>query len=107
MNDLSKFIQEGAKFMAADRPDIYSVEEAADSLSRWFSNLSGFDPDDDNRHTATGSGGFELTRFVDEYGDSEYTLNRHIISFNPFENDPYIFNWTKNGALTDILDLED
>lgn len=110
MSDFSKFIQEGAKFMVADRPDVFDTDSATEALSRWFSELSAHDMDNDNRPVSFGSGGFELTRLVPEEGENEYVLNRHILSFTTYagEGESYLFNWTKRGALTDILlDVED
>ncbi len=102
MDDITRFLQECAKFMAKDRPDLWTVNTAFTNLTQWFSHLAG---EDDSGEI--GSGGFGLTKRLYD-GVVEWELHRKIVQFNNFEDDgeTSIFNWSGGGTLVDIgLDI--
>ena len=102
--NVTKFLRESARFMAKDRPDIWSQDSAFKTLTMWYSELAGMD---DGGEISTG--GFALTKR--EYdGLIEYELHRKITQFTIFEEENVtdLMDWTTHGTLVDIgLDLED
>lgn len=102
--NVTKFLQESAKFMAHDRPDIWDADSAFKTLTSWFSHLAGEDEGGE-----ISSGGFGLTK-RDSDGVIEYELHRKITQFcvYPEEEETSLFDWTTNGELVDVgLDLEE
>ena len=102
--NVSKFLQESARFMAADRPDLWTKEDAFDILSTWFATLAG-----EEGSAEISSGGFALTkRQEDQF--IEYELHRKISQFCVFpeEEETSLFDWSSGGTLVDVgLDLEE
>ena len=102
--NVTKFLRESARFMAKDRPDIWSERTAFETLTRWYADLMGETEDGE-----ISTGGFALSKR--EYdGIIEYELSRKVATFTIFqeENVTDIMDWTTNGTLVNIgLDLED
>jgi hypothetical protein len=102
--NVSKFLQESAKFMASDRPDLWTKEDAFDLLSTWFATLAG-----EEGGGEISTGGFALTKREDD-GYIEYELHRKIAQFCVFpeEEETSLFDWSSGGSLVDVgLDLEE
>lgn len=97
--NVSKFLQESARFMASDRPDLWTPDTAFAALSAWFSDLAG----EDNEGGEISSGGFALTKRNSD-GVIEYELHRKITQFCIFEEEEEtsLFDWTQGGHLVDI-----
>jgi len=106
MMDVTRFLREGSKFMAADRPDIWDVDNAFDTLSHMFSYLAGLDESGE-----IGTGGFVLQKFIDiDNGDISYYLQRKILEFIVFEdeNETTVMDWSHSSHLSNIgLDVPD
>lgn len=106
--DVTRFLREGAKFMAADRPDIWTVDSAFDVLVKLFSDLAGQDGSGEIR-----VGGFALQKYVgtgDEEGLIEYNLHRQVLTFEIWEDENVtaVYDWTDCSALSNIgLDVPD
>lgn len=92
--------------MAADRPDIWDISNAFESLSQMFSYLAGMDESGE-----IGTGGFVLQKFIDiETGDIAYFLQRKILEFIIFEdeNETTVMDWSQSSKLSNIgLDIPD
>lgn len=107
--DITTFLRESAKIMAADRPDIWDEAEAFSALVAWHADLS----DDALGDGEISSGGFSLSKRTypqEDGGMIEYELNRKLITFDifPEEEETSTFNWTTHGKLVDIgLDIPD
>lgn len=104
--NVSNFLQQSAKFMSADRPDIWSVDTAFKTVTEWFSLLAG-----DDEGGEISSGGFAMTKRITD-GVYEYELHRKVIQFTVFDDEgTSIFDWTRGGTLVDvglnIVDEED
>lgn len=103
--DVSNFLKESARFMAADRPDIWNEESAFHTLVDWYSKLS----DDEHENGEICSGGFGLSKRSED-GLIEYELNRKITQFNIYqeEEETSVFDWTNGATVVDIgLDIPD
>lgn len=87
------FVHKCAELMAEDRPDIWSVDEAKETVFRWAFYLA------ENQATSVGSGGFQLNRYVDEVdGSTSYNMTRKLVDYETFiGEEPYIFDWTDSS----------
>lgn len=102
--DITRFLQEGAKFMAHDRPDIWNKETAFNSLTDMYSHLAGQDGDGQ-----IDTGGFSLQKFDNtDDGIIEYHLHRKVLEFVYFEdeNETLLTDWTDCSTMINIgLDI--
>lgn len=97
--DITKFLREGSKFLAADRPDIFDdIEDAFSTLSTAYSTLAGNDDDGEISFA-----GFVLQKFYRD-GVVEYHLHRRILEYQFFtdEDEVVLKNWTTCSALSNI-----
>lgn len=108
MMNVTRFLREGARFMAADRPDLWNVEDAFDRLTQMFSYLVGVENSGE-----IGTAGFVLQKFVgvdDDEGVITWRLARNILTFEIFEEEgeSLVSDWTDTSALSNIgLDIPD
>lgn len=96
MDNMIDFLRENAKFMAADRPDIYNAESALADLISWYNHL---DQSDDADYIS--SGGFTLSKEVSPDGHVvEYFFARLVSSAHIYVNDGDFdtFNWLSGSA---------
>lgn len=101
---LAEFINQSAKIMANDRPDIWSHSTAALALSEWVNDITTnkFKADDTSVMTV-GTGGWEITRVVDSDDDGhfkEWTLKRQVLSYFDDDTEPdtnEVFDWTTSS----------
>lgn len=102
MDNFSIFVRAAARFMAADRPDIYNEDTAHRDLVTWYSELSSKD-----KPGSMGTGGFSLVKSVDDEGDVYWMLSRHIVELSVFitETDSDVFDWTAESKLVGQVDL--
>lgn len=104
--DITRFLQEGSKFMAADRPDLWDQAEAFEKLVAMFSYLLDLE---ESGEVATG--GIVLQKFFDEENDSvSWHLHRKILEFEIFqdESETALIDWTDESSLCNIgLDIPD
>lgn len=101
---LSDFTNAAAKWMRADRPDLWSShEEALLDITTAFSELSGYDDEDE---AVVHFSGFTLTRIPMD-GMVEYVLSRKLISFAVYTEDEEsdTFDWTHLGKLVGTVEL--
>src|SRR5437868_1909123 len=76
LNNLAKFINEGAKIMAIDRPDVWPDEAAAvATLSKWFSELNG------DQALSIERAGWVLFKHDHDEGLTEYSLMRNVLDY--------------------------
>lgn len=100
MNDTTVFLQEGAKFMSRDRPDLWpEPADAFRQLRSMFSYCAG-----EEESCSIGIGGFTLHKFMTNEGEIEYALQRNILNFTIFEeeNETLVYDFTKTSQLVDI-----
>lgn len=98
--DITRFLQEGAKAMAADRPDNWTTESALDQLLHMYNYLS----DLEIGEISTGSWALQK-RYLD--GVVEYHLNKKILEFHYYqdENVSDLTDWSR-GSKFFTLDLD-
>lgn len=94
--DMKSFIKKSAKFMAADRPDLWDKDKAKIALKRWIPFLK-------DNGDFTGSGSFLVFLHIDheeDGGGKQYSLVRSIYDVNIYDDDDnYEFDWIKGSAV--------
>lgn len=104
MTNIIDFMRESAKFMASDRPDVYTPESALDELSQMMVRMR--EQDDDG---ITGFASYMLIRHIED-GLEEWDLVRKLSTAVIDYDDPeaMVYSHTKNsGVLTTNINLPD
>lgn len=102
-NHFGIFMQAAARFMVADRPDIFPNEDSAkEALVEWYMDLS----EDDEDNIGWSTGGFTLRKIIDD-DVITWVLERSIaqLTIFPEENIAHIYNWAHDGAVVGKADL--
>lgn len=95
MTDFNDFLDEGAKAMAAERPDLWGFDEARSTLHRWSWELI-----EQGGPGSISSGGFVLSRDPSAPAEGEYdwSLTRNVVNFDSSddcEDELRMFVWKR------------
>lgn len=96
---IDEFFVHGAKIMHADRPEVWSSNDLAEmQLRQWAAEMIA------NKWEYVETAGFILSRRYDEEFKSwEWELNRKVVSYNDFDENPaednYTFDWTDRSSI--------
>lgn len=104
MTNIIDFMRESAKFMAADRPDVYTPESALDDLSQMMIRMR-----DQGGDGISSFASYMLIRH-EEDGLEEWDLVRKLSTAVIDYDDPeaMVYSHTKNsGVLTSSINLPD
>lgn len=91
-----------AVLMAADRPDIWTVQSAQADILRWAEYLEdtyeAAENKDEAYYLSTGTGGFILSRTRDDIS-VEWNLTRSLYDYTEYdEDDDDTFDWTDQST---------
>ena len=89
MDSISEFVSQGAQVMATERGDVWTVDDAEETLYNWMTSIVA-----DNLKSIS-SGGFQLSRH-EEDGVVEWDLQRKKLTYHDFADEPegnFIFDW--------------
>ena len=109
-----RWVEKGAEYMAKARPDLWDKYKAEQAIYEWMADLA-----EHGNGCAIGTGGFMLTKFVEEYDSGEtettYTLTQNVVDICQYEDEsePFInrgFDWIDHNhrrAVEDYFELSD
>lgn len=112
MKDLNSLMDQGSVLMAADRPDIWTVDGARNFLEDAVATILEATLRDPERSVAgspldVSSGGWQLTRRRTDLGDAEWSLVRKVFDFSTWNevdlseyhnSEDDFYDWTKHSV---------
>jgi len=104
VDNFSIFMHAAAKFMVADRPDVFSSEdEARKILVDWYTDLA----EDEDSNVSWSTAGFNLRKTTID-GFIHWHLERQIVSFAVFPDEEvsHIYNEARSGEIVGKVNME-